>query len=130
MGKREPIVDEVKVPEPEPEPLPPTFTETLRGKFVLYGESSSWILPEVTIGSSALAKIVVVPDQILTNNISYDAKTRNVTFSGSEKNSQLHSGSFGIKITLKDVNGLTQEYYQQILVFKPFSPKPVPEEQK
>ena len=106
MG-REPIVDEVIEPEPEPEPVPPTFSEILRGKFVLHGEAYSWTLPEVTTTSAALADIVVVPDQILTNIISYDAETRNVTFSGSEKNLQLHSGSFGIKITLKDVNGLT-----------------------
>ena len=50
MGKQVPIVD-----------VPPTFSDALRGRFVLQGEASSWILPEINIGSAALAEVMVVP---------------------------------------------------------------------
>ena len=75
-------------PEPEPEPVvvhvPPTFAENLQPKSVILDEASSWVLPEVTIGSAALKEVVVVPVPTLTNSIDYDAQSRTVTFSASD----------------------------------------------
>ena len=90
MGDRVVIPDEVIEPEAVPEPEPevvhvaPAFAENLQSSSVVLDEASSWVLPEVVIGSAALAEIVVIPGSTLTNSIDYDAQSRTVTFKGSD----------------------------------------------
>ena len=85
MGNRDEILDEEVIePEAEVVNVPPTFAENLQPKSVILDEASSWVLPEVTIGSAALKEVVVVPVPTLTNSIDYDAQSRTVTFSASD----------------------------------------------
>ena len=73
LGDGIPIPDEVTEPELEPVHVPPTFAEGLQPSSVVLNEASSWILPEVIIGSVALEEILVIPGTILKNSIDYDA---------------------------------------------------------
>ena len=81
MGQRTIIPDEVieviEVIEEvlEPETVLPTFAEELQQSTVNLDEASSWVLPEVIIGSAALVNVVVIPDPDLTNSIDYDAQS-------------------------------------------------------
>ena len=76
MGNRVPILDEEVIEEEvEPETIPPTFAEDLQPSTVNLDEASSWVLPEVILGSAALGNVVVIPDQDLTNVIEYDAQS-------------------------------------------------------
>ena len=115
LGQREPIPDEVE----EPNNVPPSFAENLRASFVIFGESLSWVLPEIITGSAAFEKVVVVPKFILASNIFYDAETNSITFKDSETNLRIKNGMTNIKISLVDVNGLTNEYYQILFIKKP-----------
>ena len=88
MGERTVIPDEVIEPEVEPEPevvnVPPAFAENFQPRAVILDEASTWVLPEVIIGSAALKEVVVIPGSTLTNSIDYDAQSRTVTFSASD----------------------------------------------
>ena len=99
MGKRDPIPDEV---ETDVEPVPPTFAEELQPSLVKVGEVSSWVLPEITNGSSAQVDVEIDPDLLLTGLIDYDAKTKTVSFSGDKASKRLHDGFYKIRITLID----------------------------
>ena len=69
MGNRIPIIDE------ESEPIPPTFAEELQPISIVLEVASSWVLPEVVVGTAALVEILVIPDPKLTKVIDYDAKS-------------------------------------------------------
>ena len=73
MGNRVVIPDEVTEPEAEVAHVAPAFAEKLQPSSVVLDEASSWVLPEVVIGSAALVNVVVIPDLFLTNFIDYDA---------------------------------------------------------
>ena len=111
MGSRVPVSDEViDLEEPIPEPIPPTFANDLQPSPVVLNIASSWVIPEVIIGSAALVDVVVIPDLFLTNVIDYDARSKTISFAGSASDSELKTGYFKLKITLIDVNGLEKEY--------------------
>ena len=74
MGKRDPIPDEV-------EPFPPTFAKELQPSLVKIGEDSSWVLPEIVNGSSALVDVEVVPELLLSGLIDYDVEKNTVIIS-------------------------------------------------
>ena len=74
LGNRIILPDE-DVVDLEPEPVPPTFAEDLQPSVVNRDEASSWVLPEVIIGTAALVEVVVIPDLFLTKVIDYDAQS-------------------------------------------------------
>ena len=130
MGQRTIIPDEViEVIEEvlEPETVLPTFAEELQQSTVNLDEASSWVLPEVILGSAALGNVVVIPDQDLTNVIEYDAQSQTVSFSGTD--SLLQPGFFLLKISLVDENGLKSDYTQQVVVLEPPSPELEPDQE-
>ena len=67
------VEEEVIESEPEVEHVPPTFAEKLQPSTVVLDEASTWVLPEVIIGSAALVEVVVIPSSSLKNSIEYDA---------------------------------------------------------
>ena len=54
---------------------PPTFAEDLQPISVVLDEASTWVLPEVIVGSAALDEVLVIPNSSLNNVIDYDAQT-------------------------------------------------------
>ena len=111
MGKRDPIPDEV-------EPFPPTFAQELQPSLVKIGEDSSWVLPEIVNGSSALVDVEVVPELLLSGLIDYDVEKNTVSFSGVKASKRLYDQFYKIRITLIDENNLYAEYTQQVIVQK------------
>ena len=114
MGSRTTYSNEV-------ESIAPTFSEDLEPSIVVSGEDQSWVIPDVIIGSAALAIIQVVPDLYLTDMIAYDAETKTVSFSDAKASKKLEEGFYMIKITLIDANDLQTEYTQQVIVEKLYS---------
>ena len=76
LGNRIVVPDEVVIePKAEVVKVPPTFAENLQPISVILDEASTWVLPEVIVGSAALDEVLVIPNSSLNNVIDYDAQT-------------------------------------------------------
>ena len=59
-----------------------TFTEEVEAKTIVSGEKSKWSLPEIDACEDTV-QIVIVPDSLMLNYITYDEKSAEISYDGS-----------------------------------------------
>ena len=97
-------------------PRPPSFITELKSQVITAGVESSWYLPEIDEGSSALQEVVVEPGDSIAPYITYEDSARKIVFAEDESSNSLAGKFLTIVIKLVNVKNVETSYLMGLQV--------------